>query len=87
MTWHPMETAPKDGTEFWGLCKGDAITMFWHPERRPAFRRAPHHPHKVRMHPGQAQFAASGDHRATPRSFSNVRKPPMPSMASTSSNR
>jgi hypothetical protein len=25
---------------------------FHHPERRAAFRRAPHHPHKVRMHPG-----------------------------------
>ena len=40
--WHPMETAPRDGTEFWGLCEGDAITMFWHPELKvfcSSFRR------------------------------------------------
>ena len=34
-----------------------------------------------------ASQAAGGNHRATPRSFSNVRNPPMPSMASTSSKR
>ena len=28
----PIETAPKDGSKFWGICEGDAITMFWHPE-------------------------------------------------------
>jgi hypothetical protein len=30
LTWHPMETAPRDGSKFWGLCDGDAVTMFWH---------------------------------------------------------
>jgi hypothetical protein len=27
----PIETAPKDGTRFWGLVGDDAIAMFWHP--------------------------------------------------------
>ena len=30
--WQPIETAPKDGTKFWGLCGEDAISMFWHQE-------------------------------------------------------
>jgi hypothetical protein len=29
--WQPIETAPKDGTKFWGLNGEDAIAMFWHP--------------------------------------------------------
>jgi hypothetical protein len=28
--WQPIETAPKDGTKFWGLEDEDAIAMFWH---------------------------------------------------------
>jgi hypothetical protein len=27
-----MESAPRDGTKFWGRCGYDAIGMFWHPE-------------------------------------------------------
>jgi len=30
--WQPIETAPKDGTRFWGAVGDDAIAMFWHPE-------------------------------------------------------
>jgi uncharacterized protein YqjF (DUF2071 family) len=30
-TWQPAETAPKDGTRFWGRVDDDAIAMFWHP--------------------------------------------------------
>ena len=30
--WQPIETAPKDGTKFWGLVGDDAIAMFWHPK-------------------------------------------------------
>jgi hypothetical protein len=30
--WNPMETAPRDGTPFWGRVNEDAIRMFWHPE-------------------------------------------------------
>jgi len=30
--WQPIETAPKDGTKFWGLIDGDAISMFWHDD-------------------------------------------------------
>lgn len=29
--WQPIESAPKDGSKFWGFCDGDAISMFWHP--------------------------------------------------------
>lgn len=29
--WHTMETAPRDGTKFWGLIENDCIAMFWHP--------------------------------------------------------
>lgn len=29
--WQPIETAPRDGTRFWGLIDDDAIAMFWHP--------------------------------------------------------
>jgi hypothetical protein len=32
MTWQPMETAPKDGTKFWGQVDEDAIAMLWHPQ-------------------------------------------------------
>jgi hypothetical protein len=28
--WRPIETAPRDGTKFWGNCDDDAIAMFWH---------------------------------------------------------
>lgn len=28
--WMPIETAPKDGSQFWGLVKDDAISMCWH---------------------------------------------------------
>jgi hypothetical protein len=31
-----METAPRDGTPFWGIVDNDAIYMFWH-ERFKAF--------------------------------------------------
>ena len=30
--WQPIETAPKDGTKFWGLIDEDAISMFWHED-------------------------------------------------------
>jgi hypothetical protein len=26
----PIETAPKEGSKFWGLVKCDALAMFWH---------------------------------------------------------
>ncbi|NKK06714.1 hypothetical protein GFL93_12670 [Rhizobium leguminosarum bv. viciae] len=26
----PIESAPKDGTVFWGIVRGDAIAVFWH---------------------------------------------------------
>lgn len=29
--WRPIESAPKDGTRFWGKVDGDAIAMLWHP--------------------------------------------------------
>ena len=41
-SWQPIETAPKDGTSFWGAEAGSAISMFWHPEFNEfvsAFRR------------------------------------------------
>lgn len=28
--WRPIETAPRDGTRFWGNDGDDAIAMFWH---------------------------------------------------------
>lgn len=28
--WQPIETAPKDGTRFWGRVGDDAIAMLWH---------------------------------------------------------
>jgi hypothetical protein len=28
--WQPIETAPKDGTRFWGKVDDDAIAMLWH---------------------------------------------------------
>ena len=30
--WQPIETAPKDGTWFWGKVDQDAICMKWHDE-------------------------------------------------------
>ena len=30
--WQPIETAPTDGTRFWGKVGDDAIAMLWHPE-------------------------------------------------------
>jgi len=30
MEWQPIETAPTDGTRFWGEVDEDALTMFWH---------------------------------------------------------
>lgn len=30
--WQPIETAPKDGTRFWGKDGDDAIAMLWHSE-------------------------------------------------------
>jgi hypothetical protein len=62
---------------------------FDNPKHRATLSRAPHHPHQVRVHPGKAQFASCGNRhcRATPRIFSKVLNPPMPSMASTNSNR
>jgi hypothetical protein len=32
MDWKPIETAPKDGTRFWGKIDDDAIAMLWHEE-------------------------------------------------------
>jgi hypothetical protein len=31
MFWQSVETAPRDGTQFWGLVGDDAISMSWHP--------------------------------------------------------
>lgn len=28
--WRPIETAPKDGTRFWGRVGEDALSMLWH---------------------------------------------------------
>jgi hypothetical protein len=28
--WHPISTAPRDGTRFWGNVDDDAIAMCWH---------------------------------------------------------
>lgn len=28
--WQPIETAPKDGSRFWGKVGDDAIAMLWH---------------------------------------------------------
>lgn len=30
--WQTIESAPKDGTRFWGNDGDDAIAMFWHPQ-------------------------------------------------------
>lgn len=30
--WQSKETAPKDGSRFWGKVDDDAIAMFWHPK-------------------------------------------------------
>ena len=30
--WQPIETAPKDGTEFWGEDEGSAQKMLWHSD-------------------------------------------------------
>lgn len=30
MGWRPIETAPKDGTRFWGKVGDNAIAMLWH---------------------------------------------------------
>lgn len=30
MVWQPMETAPKDGTRFWGRVGDSATSMLWH---------------------------------------------------------
>ena len=32
--WQTIETAPKDGTKFWGAVGDDAIAMLWHPTFR-----------------------------------------------------
>ena len=32
MDWQPIETAPRDGTKFYGECGENLIFMFWHPE-------------------------------------------------------
>jgi hypothetical protein len=32
MKWMPLETAPKDGSKFWGKVGDDAIAMLWHPK-------------------------------------------------------
>ena len=32
MEWRDIESAPKDGTQFWGNVDGDAIKMIWHPK-------------------------------------------------------
>lgn len=40
--WKPIESAPKDGTKFWGRVGEDALAMFWHPgfgEFVTSFRR------------------------------------------------
>lgn len=31
-TWQSINTAPKDGTWFWGYVDGDALRMRWHAE-------------------------------------------------------
>lgn len=41
--WQPMETAPKDGSPFWGKLGDDAIRVFWHSgfkEFISSFRRS-----------------------------------------------
>jgi len=30
--WQDMDTAPKDGTRFWGKVGDNAVAMFWHPK-------------------------------------------------------
>lgn len=29
--WQPIESAPRDGTTFWGEMGDDAVSMFFHP--------------------------------------------------------
>lgn len=46
--WKKIETAPKDGSKFWGKVGDDAIAMFWHSgfgEFVSSFRR-------IQMAPG-----------------------------------
>ena len=41
MNLHPIDTAPRDGTRFWGLVDGDLLAMCWH-EHFGAFVRSWH---------------------------------------------
>lgn len=46
--WRTMESAPKDGTSFWGRVGEDAIAMFWHPKFEAFVSRF----HRMTMVPG-----------------------------------
>lgn len=46
--WQSIETAPKDGTRFWGKVDDDAIAMLWHP----AFDAFVSSWHRMTMAPG-----------------------------------
>lgn len=74
--WKDINTAPKDGTRFWGLVGDDAIAMFWHETFDAfvsSFRR-------MTMAPGYTiDGKASKDHSPTihkPKHWMPLQEPP-----------